>query len=188
MSSQKKGSKAILVALFAALTCAGCFIQIPLPGGIPIVLQDMLAMLCGLLLGPLYGSLSVFIFLVLGSIGLPVFAGKAGIQCIFGGPTGGFLIGYCLSAFVGGLVLHLFLNQNKDHSTLKTYFIIVLACLCATVTVFAGGIIGFKIVTNSSMAKTISAVLLPFIPGNLIKLVLMVFITKKFRPVIKNYL
>ena len=37
----------IMVALFAALTSAGCFIQIPLPGGVPIVIQDMMAMLSG---------------------------------------------------------------------------------------------------------------------------------------------
>ena len=46
---KKKSTGTILVALFAALISAGCFIQIPLPGGIPIILQDMLAMLSGML-------------------------------------------------------------------------------------------------------------------------------------------
>ena len=41
MSSKKKLSGVILSALFAALICAGCFIQIPLPGGVPVVLQDI---------------------------------------------------------------------------------------------------------------------------------------------------
>lgn len=76
-SKKRRGMGVILAALFAALTAAGCFIQIPLPGGIPIVLQDMMAMLSGMLLGPLYGTIAVFVFLVLGCIGLPVFSGKA---------------------------------------------------------------------------------------------------------------
>ena len=52
---------------------------------------------------------------------------------------------------------------------------------------FACGIIGFMSVTKAALPKTLALVLLPFIPGNTIKLILMVFITKKFRPVIFNY-
>ena len=63
MSSKKKLSGVILSALFAALICAGCFIQIPLPGGVPVVLQDMMAMLTGMLLGPVYGTAAVFVFI-----------------------------------------------------------------------------------------------------------------------------
>lgn len=87
MENKKKLTHIIFTALFAALTAVGCFIQIPLPSGVPIVLQDMLAMLSGLLLGPIYGPLSVAIFLILGIIGLPVFSGKAGLQVLIAGPT-----------------------------------------------------------------------------------------------------
>jgi len=54
--------------------------------------------------------------------------------------------------------------------------------------VFVCGIIGFRLVTHYDMAKTLAAVLVPFIPGNIIKLVLMVLLTKKFRPVIAGYI
>ena len=64
-SSYSIGKKTVMTALFAALISAGCFIHIPLPGGVPITVQDMMAMLSGLLLGPLYGSASVLIFLIL---------------------------------------------------------------------------------------------------------------------------
>src|SRR5574344_2542958 len=187
-SKKRRGMGVILAALFAALTAAGCFIQIPLPGGIPIVLQDMMAMLSGMLLGPLYGTIAVFVFLVLGCIGLPVFSGKAGLHVIIGGPTGGFLIGYLLSALVGGLILALLLPSSKKHSAVKSYIIISVAALAATIVVFAAGIIGFRMVTHYGMAKTLGAVLVPFIPGNCIKLVLMILLTKKFRPIIANYI
>ena len=175
--------------MFAALISASCFIQIPLPGGIPILIQDMLAMLSGLILGPLQGGISVFIFLVLGSIGLPVFSGKAGIQVIFGGPTGGFLIGYLLGSVAGGLFLKFLLPPESDFKTKKVYTIVMISisCIIATVVVFIAGIIGFKIVTSSTMTKTLAAVLIPFIPGNLIKIVVMVPLTYNFRKVISVY-
>ena len=189
MKTEKKLLNTVLTALFAALISASCFIQIPLPGGIPILIQDMLAMLSGLILGPLQGGISVLIFLVLGSIGLPVFSGKAGIQVIFGGPTGGFLIGYLLGAVAGGLFLKFLLPHEKDFKTKKVYTIVMISisCIIATVVVFIAGIIGFKIVTSSTMTKTLAAVLIPFIPGNLIKIVVMVPLTYNFRKVISVY-
>ncbi|MDY5764772.1 MAG: biotin transporter BioY [Treponema sp.] len=189
MKTEKKLLNTVLTALFAALISASCFIQIPLPGGIPILIQDMLAMLSGLILGPLQGGISVLIFLVLGSIGLPVFSGKAGIQVIFGGPTGGFLIGYLLGAVAGGLFLKFLLPPESDFKTKKVYTIVMISisCIIATVVVFIAGIIGFKIVTSSTMTKTFAAVLIPFIPGNLIKIVVMVPLTYNFRKVISVY-
>ena len=58
-------------------------------GPIPIVLQNALAVLAGLLLGPLFGGLSVLLFLVAGAVGLPVFSGGSGGFAVFAGPTGG---------------------------------------------------------------------------------------------------
>lgn len=189
MKTEKKLLNTVLTALFAALISASCFIQIPLPSGIPILIQDMLAMLSGLILGPLQGGISVLIFLVLGSIGLPVFSGKAGIQVIFGGPTGGFLIGYLLGAVAGGLFLKFLLPPESDFKTKKVYTIVMISisCIIATIVVFIAGIIGFKIVTSSPMTKTLAAVLIPFIPGNLIKIVVMVPLTYNFRKVISVY-
>lgn len=182
-----KSTNFVLTALFAALIAAGCFILIPLPGGIPITFQDMLVMLSGLLLGPLYGSIAVAIFLLLGVIGLPVYTGKAGIHVLLHGPTLGFLWGYLLIAFLGGLALALFLPQGKVHSPKKTMTVICLVALFQSVVMFACGIVGFMFVTHATVQKAVLAVLLPFVPGNVIKIVLMTFLTKKFRPIIYNY-
>ena len=183
MNSKFKGL--VLSALFAALTSAGCFLIIPLPGGIPIVLQDMMAMLSGLILGPLYGTIAVAVFLVLGSIGLPVFSGKAGLHVITAGPTGGFLIGYMVAAFVGGLIFSILLNKNKEHSNTKQYIVIAIAAFIATLICFGLGIAGFMRVTHKTLAESIPLVVLPFIPGNTIKLILMVPLTKKFRKTVQ---
>lgn len=171
----------VLSALFAALTAAGCFIIIPLPGGIPIVIQDMMAMLSGLLLGPLYGTIAVAVFLVLGSIGLPVFSGKAGFHVLTSSPSCGFLIGYMVGAFAGGMILSIFLKRDKEYPIKRQYITISLAALAATVVVFLLGIVGFMHVTDKSFGQSIPFIVLPFIPGNAIKLVLMILLTKKFR-------
>lgn len=200
--SNSIGKRAILVALFAAFVCAGCFIQIPLAGGVPIVIQDMMAMLSGLILGPIYGTLSVFIFLVLGSFGLPVFSGKGGFDKILNGPTGGFLVGYMIAALAGGLIVH-FLVKNPykevpaDAATTEfsaktnilNWIFFALAAIVATVVCFALGIAGFhRVKPDLEMSKVLSYVLIPFIPGNIIKLIIMIPLAKKLYPIVKNYL
>jgi biotin transport system substrate-specific component len=183
----KKSSALVLSALFAALISAGCFIQIPLPSGVPVVIQDMMAMLSGLLLGPLYGGISAAIFILLGILGLPVFSGKAGLHVILQGPTGGFIAGYFVAAVLGGLVLEIFLPREKKISAKKEFALIFFAAVLATVIVFFFGVMRFKIVTGSSVEKSLALCLLPFLPGNAIKLAVMIFVTKKFRPVVSNY-
>lgn len=188
MENKKILSNVVMTALFAAFICVGCFIQIPLPGGIPIVIQDMMAMLSGLILGPLYGTCAVLVFLIIGSIGLPVFSGKAGFQVIYSGPTGGFLIGYMAAAFVGGLILFFALPKNKENSKAKQWIFISIAALLATVTAFVFGILGFhRVLPNKTMKEVLAAVLIPFIPGNLVKLVVMVPVTYKLRKIISNF-
>jgi len=119
MKSVKVQKKLTLSALFASLICAGCFIQIPLPGGVPIVIQDMMAMLSGLLLGPVFGGLAVLLFLLLGAIGFPVFTGKAGLHVLLAGPTSGFLWGYFFAAVIGGTILALF-ELTQKHAADKS--------------------------------------------------------------------
>ena len=201
MENNSLSKKAILTALFAALISAGCYIQIPLPGGIPIVIQDMMSMLSGLILGPLYGTISVFLFLILGSLGLPVFSGKGGINVILQGPTGGFLIGYMAAAFAGGLIVHFLVKdkpviiEKEDGTTelqpvcskrnIVNWIFIAAGAITATVVAFTLGIIGFhRVKPDLAMSKVLAAVLIPFIPGNTIKLIIMIPLAKKIRSAI----
>ncbi|MGP1565513.1 MAG: biotin transporter BioY [Treponema sp.] len=209
-NSSSIGKKTVITALFAALISAGYFINIPLIGGVPVTVQDMMAMLSGLLLGPLYGSAAVLIFLILGSIGLPVFSGKGGINIILNGPTGGFLAGYLFGALIGGLIIYFGLEKyrkrkessvsensenaeiNKNYSPKKDIYevlIILSAALAATVIVFALGIIRFHLLLpNKTFREVLLITLVPFIPGNIIKIVIMTILTKKLRPVLLNYI
>lgn len=90
--------------MFAALTAVGAMITIPMPW-VPFTLQVLVTLLSGAVLGARAGALSQAVYVLMGAIGLPVFAGRAGgIQTLFG-PTGGYLIGFVLAAWVVGRVL-----------------------------------------------------------------------------------
>lgn len=106
----------VFAALFAALTGAVAWFKIPLPfTPVPITLQTLVVLLSGAMLGSYYGALAMIIYLILGAIGLPVFAGgSSGFGALFG-PTGGYLLSYPIAAFIIGKMLerkklNIFLN------------------------------------------------------------------------------
>ncbi|RJX25492.1 MAG: biotin transporter BioY [Dethiobacter sp.] len=95
-----------MIAMMAALTSALSYVFIPLPfSPVPVTGQTLGVMLSGALLGSKKGALSQFIYLLMGAIGLPVFAGGfSGIGVLFG-PTGGYLWGFIAGAFVIGWLI-----------------------------------------------------------------------------------
>ena len=99
----KKTLMSAFIALFAAIICVGCFIRIPL-GVIPVVLQSILCILSGVLLGGIVGAAPTALFLLAGLIGLPVYSGGTSGIAVWLGPTGGFLPGYLLGAVAAGLI------------------------------------------------------------------------------------
>jgi len=100
-----------LTSLFAALTAVGGFISIPLYP-VPLTLQTLFTLLAAMILGSVMGASSQIIYVLLGVIGLPVFAGfKAGIGILFG-PTGGFLLGFIISAYIIGKIVELKKEKN----------------------------------------------------------------------------
>lgn len=108
----------IFAALFAALTGAVAWFKIPLPfTPVPITLQTLMVLISGAMLGAYYGALAMIVYLVLGVIGLPVFAGgSSGFGALLG-PTGGYLFSYPVAAFVIGKML-----EKKKLSIFIKYF------------------------------------------------------------------
>ena len=104
------------VALFTALTAIGAFIKIPIPY-IPFTLQILAVYLAGALLGPRLGMLSQLCYVLIGLIGVPVFAEGGGFGYIFK-PTFGYLLGYILGAYVNGWLINRF-----SLSTIRSIFL-----------------------------------------------------------------
>src|ERR687883_1886220 len=93
-------------ALMAAVTAVAAQIAIPLPfSPVPFTLQVLAVILSGLLLGPRYGALAQAVYVLVGTVGVPVFAGFSGGLGVILGPTGGYLVSYPIAAAVAGLAV-----------------------------------------------------------------------------------
>ena len=128
----KKLKGMVFAALFAAMTAAVAWFKIPLPfTPVPITLQTLMVLLSGAMLGSYYGALAMIIYLILGAIGLPVFAGgSSGIGSLLG-PTGGYLFSYPIAAFIVGKMtekkqLNIFLRYFSFAAIIIFVFIVLL--------------------------------------------------------------
>ncbi|TFB08956.1 biotin transporter BioY [Candidatus Atribacteria bacterium MT.SAG.1] len=165
-----------LISLFAALTAVGAFISIPI-GPVPITLQTLFTLLAAMTLGSVMGASSQIIYVLLGIVGLPVFAGfKAGIGILFG-PTGGFLFGFIISAYIIGKIIEL-----KKEKNIFYYF---LAGLIGTLIIYILGVTQLSLVTGIGIKKAIVVGMLPFLPGDILKIIVASFIASKLKPIIE---
>lgn len=152
----------VYCALFTALIIIGGYISIPIPvGPVPVALADFFVMLAGLFLGFKYGLISTVLYIALGALGLPVFAGgKAGLAVI-AGPTGGFLFGYLLMTASIGLIA----GKRKP-----SIVIILAALIVGNILLYAVGVPWLKFQMNISWTAALAAGLTPFIAGIVIKI------------------
>ena len=159
-------------SMFGALTAVGAFIMIPLPP-VPITMQTFFVSLAGALLGGYLGAMSQVVYILLGVIGLPVFAGgKAGAGVLLG-PTGGYLIGFVVGAYVIGRIVSL----KKRAGFLWLLF----AMLVGHIFIYVLGIAQLMVVAKLNLAKAIAVGLLPTIPGGIVKIVAAALICLKVR-------
>ena len=87
-------------AIFVVLMIVSAFIKIPFPL-VPLTFQTVVAVLAGLLLGPLYGTAAVGVYIFMGLLGLPVFTNGGGFAYVVQ-PTFGYILGFAAAAFVAG--------------------------------------------------------------------------------------
>ena len=156
----------VYCALFTALIIIGGYISIPIPvGPVPIALADFFVMLTGLFLGWKYGLICVSLYIVLGALGMPVFAGgSAGLAVLFG-PTGGFLFGYLLMAASIG-----FISGKMKTSVIPLVASYLIPLIIGNIFLYLPGLSWLKFVLNLSWAAAIAAGLSPFLIGAVIKI------------------
>lgn len=159
-------------ALFTALIIIGGYISIPL-GPVPLVLADFFIMLTGLFLGAKYGLVSVSLYLGLGTLGMPVFAGgKAGLA-VFMGPTGGFLFGYVLAVIAIGLIAGSIKAQMSR---------IIMALVVGNILLYSIGVPWLKGVMHLSWSAALAIGLVPFLAGIFIKIIAVSVLARAFLP------
>jgi len=166
---KNKTSRMIKIALMAALVGILSYISIPIPP-VPITAQTIAVMLTGLLLTPIDAMLSLLIFILLGAIGVPVFSnGSSGLGVLFG-PTGGYIFGFLISA---GFISY-FKGTGKN-----IYRNLIVTTIGGIFVVYLIGIPWLAIAYDMTLMNAIKAGALPFLIGDLLKVILASFIGKK---------
>ena len=160
--------RAVAVLFVTVLTIVAAQVSIPLPfTPVPFTLQPMVVLLGGAALGARLGMSSQILYIALGIAGLPVFAASPILPQGFGrllGPTGGYLMSYPIAAFVAGYLAQRGLGRRYSTS--------VLAMSAGLAIIFACGVAWLAFGAHVGLAGAIKTGLLPFIPADIIKVLL----------------
>lgn len=177
MAADKLSTKGLVYAsVFGALTAAGAFIVIPMPF-VPITAQTFFLNIAAILLGGPLGAISQFIYVMLGVVGVPVFAGgKAGLGVIFG-PTGGYLLGFIIAAFIVGSV-----NKMKKSAGIFWH---IFSMVIGMLVIYFLGSLQLALVAKITFHKALAVGVLPFIPGDFIKILLAAIICSRLKGRVK---
>jgi biotin transport system substrate-specific component len=150
-----------LVFVFSLLIAASAQFAVNV-GPIPITGQTFAVLLTGALLGSRLGAAAVILYLVEGALGLPFFAsGGSGIVRFFS-PTGGYLIAFPAAAFITGAF--------AEHGWDRRYLTAAAAMAIGSLVIFLGGWSWFAIIMNTAPVDAFKLAVLPFIPGDIIKI------------------
>ncbi len=169
------------VALMAALTAVMAQITVPIPP-VPFTMQVLAVVLSGLLLGPRYGALAQLVYLLLGAVGLPVFAGFKGGLGILVGPTGGYLVSYPFAAAVAGLAAATVVRAVRSRAVATGTVFGLLALLV----IYALGAVWLAVQAGLSPGAALAAGVLPFIVFDAIKVVLAAVLAAAVAPQISS--
>lgn len=151
----------VLTALFAALTAVLAQIQLPI-GPVPFNLAVFGAFLAGMLLEPAWAAASMGVYMLLGAVGIPVFAGFMGGPAVLLGKTGGYVIGYIFIALATALAV-------KRSVKLP---VIGAAMLAGLLVCYGFGTAWFMAVTGADLVSALGWCVLPFIVPDVCKGVL----------------
>ena len=151
----------VLTALFAALTAVLAQIQLPI-GPVPFNLAVFGAFLAGMLLEPAWAAASMGVYMLLGAVGIPVFAGFMGGPAVLLGKTGGYVIGYIFIALATALAV-------KRSGKLP---VIGAAMLAGLLVCYGFGTAWFMAVTGADLVSALGWCVLPFIVPDVCKGVL----------------
>lgn len=184
MEDRRRGltvNELVLAGFFAAVTSVLAYIKIPIPiSPVPISGQTLGVMLSGGLGGPVAGAAAQAVYVLLGLVGIPVFAGGTSGPGVLLGPTGGYLWSFVPSAYAIGLLL----KRNGKTDSLKGKYRFLrafTACLVGGVgIVYVCGVLQLALVVHLGVVRALVVGALPFIPGDVIKALIAAFVISRF--------
>ena len=170
-----------LSALFCTLICIGSFIRIPMPNMMPITLQTFFVLLTALVLPFKASTLAIFTYIALGLMGLPIFSGGGGLGYVLM-PNFGFIIGFVVVTTIISVI-----TEKLKYSKLWQY---IVASMLGMTVIYIIGVLYFAFITNVynnndySAIWFIQTVFLPFLPKEIISVIVASLSAYKIRPYI----
>lgn len=160
-ASVNKTAEMTKMALMVAMNCVSAYIIIPLPFSLsPLALQTLIVNLTGYVLNAKQAFMTMLVYLLVGLAGVPVFTGgSAGPGKLFG-PTGGYIIGFLVTA----VFLAYFRGEKYNF---KRYAL--LGCVIGIPLIYVFGVVQLKLITGMGWDKAIMTGALPFIPLDIVK-------------------
>ena len=150
------------IALMTAVLCILGPLVIPV-GPVPISLVPLAIFLSVYLLGTKKGTAAVFLYLLIGAVGIPVFSGFSGGFGKIAGPTGGYMLGYIFMALIAGWFIHRFYNR------IPLQF---LGMLLGLAVLYVFGTSWLAVSAGMGFQAALAAGVLPFIVFDLIKIII----------------
>lgn len=174
-TSDSKIRDLVITALMAAVICVLAPISLPI-GPVPVSLSTLAIYFVVYIVGTRRAFTAVLVYILLGMAGLPVFSGWSGGVQKMAGPTGGYIVGYLPMVIVMGL----YIDRHR-----KNRIGCILVSAAATAVLYVVGTVWFlQVMTDTTLAAALSMCVLPFIPGDLAKII----IAAIFSPMIRGRL
>lgn len=172
-----------MTALCAALISVLSPIAIPLGNLVPISLATLAVMVSAVLIGPLLSGIAVMIYILLGIMGLPVFAGFSSGAAIACGMTGGYIFGYILLALCTGFGA---LKSRRTDSLFRSRAVLLYSMILGTLLLYTAGTAWFMKYTGMNLSGCLAACVLPFLPGDFVKMILVIILRERLAPLIQK--
>ncbi|MEG2789609.1 MAG: biotin transporter BioY [Romboutsia sp.] len=156
-----KTKELIICAMFASITAILAQISIPIPfSTVPLTMQVFAVTISGVILGAKKGFISQLIYVMVGAIGIPIFAQMSGGLGIIFGYTGGFIISFPIIALLIGYV-------SEKYEKIPYIMISMILALCINYMI---GTIWYSFIAGVSMIEGFIVCVAPFIISDIIKI------------------
>lgn len=162
-----------LCALFAALTALCAWISIPI-GDISFTLQSFALILALLTLGGKWGSVSFFVYLLIGAVGVPVFSGFRGGFGMLLGATGGYIWGFLIGSLIFWAITGIF---GKNANIFAAISVMLTCYICGTAWYY------FAYAEGAAFLVIAAKCVLPYLIPDTLKLILAVSLSKRLKNV-----
>jgi biotin transport system substrate-specific component len=164
-----------LAGLLAAVLAVASWVSIPFVP-VPLTLQTLAVLVAGGLLGRYWGPVSVGVYILMGLVGVPVFAGGHAGPAVIAGPLGGFLAGFVVAAFVMGVAGDI--ARRPGTGERRSLTVLALGAAAAGLAIYVVAVPWFMMVTGASLLGAATVAFFPFLLGDAFKAVVAVVVIR----------